>query len=423
MEVELNENERWEDLDHVLLRTSPLAGMGFTGEIQGKENLFNTTKILVLGAGGLGCEMLKDLALSGFRDIHVIDLDTIDLSNLNRQFLFQQQDIGKPKAEVASRFIMERVPGCKVTPHHCALETFDQEFYSQFQIVISGLDNIPARRWLNSMLVNIVAIDDDGNPDPKTIIPLIDGGSEGFKGQIRVMIPRFGSCFECQLDAFPPETKFPMCTIRNTPRNPEHCIEYAYAVQWPRDHENVKADGDNPAHIQEIYENALERAKSFNIEGVTYMKTQGMVKNIIPAIASTNAIIAAGCVNEAFKLITQASNYLNNFTIYNGVELYTYTFEYEKKPDCLVCGTSSVKYTGSKDMLLKDFIEFLKSDKNFKLVHPSIRKFREMIYMKNNPDTFANLEKKMGELFENGDELTLTDKAIPSVLRLKVFFN
>lgn len=65
------------------------------------EKSITDSRLLVVGAGGIGCELLKNIVLTGFKDIEVIDLDTIDVSNLNRQFLFQKQHVGKSKSSVA----------------------------------------------------------------------------------------------------------------------------------------------------------------------------------------------------------------------------------------------------------------------------------------------------------------------------------
>ncbi|RUP50503.1 hypothetical protein BC936DRAFT_138839 [Jimgerdemannia flammicorona] len=279
---------RWKHISKVLDRPGPFTEEGWTGGQETKDFL-HACKILVIGAGGLGCEILKNLALSGFRDIHVIDMDTIDISNLNRQFLFRQADVGRPKATVAAEFVMKRVAGVNVTPFYGKIQDKDPDYYAQFQLVICGLDSIEARRWMNATLVGLV--DEDS---PESMKPLIDGGTEGFKGQARVILPTISSCYECSLDMFNKPTTFPICTIANTPRLPEHCIEWASVLEWPKVWGDVKYDTDNPEHITWLYNTALARAKQFNIQGVTYSLTQGVVKNIIPAIASTNAIIAGG---------------------------------------------------------------------------------------------------------------------------------
>jgi len=100
--------------------------------------------------------------------------DTIDISNLNRQFLFRESDVGKPKAEVAAAFVMKRVKGVKITPFYGAIQDKDEAYYMQFNLVICGLDSVEARRWINATLVNMVDME-----NPESLKPLIDGGTEG----------------------------------------------------------------------------------------------------------------------------------------------------------------------------------------------------------------------------------------------------
>lgn len=128
---------------------------------------------------------------------------------------------------------------------------------------------------------------------------------------------------------------------------------------------DITLDTDDPEHITWLYQKAAKRAHEFNIPGVTYSMTQGVVKNIIPAIASTNAIIAASCCNEAFKIATNSNPPLglpetNNYMMYSGDEsIYTYTFEHLKKDDCPVCGNLAKEIEVKKDWTLQEFIEHL----------------------------------------------------------------
>eukprot|EP01138_Halocafeteria_seosinensis_P003397 gb/GECG01003473.1/.p1 GENE.gb/GECG01003473.1/~~gb/GECG01003473.1/.p1 ORF type:complete len:518 (+),score=59.58 gb/GECG01003473.1/:1-1554(+) len=438
--------------------TGSLPMAPFEAGEKGWENV-RRARVLVIGAGGLGCEMLKDLALSGFHDIHVIDLDSIDLTNLNRQFLFRMKDVGKPKAEVAARFVEKRVPDVSVKAHVGKIQDKGTEWYRQFDIIISGLDNIEARRWINAALCSFVETDEEGdiagpegmhnrilNPQRESekddngeeiarnmFIPLIDGGTEGFKGQCRVIFPCATPCFECTIDMFPPQTTYAMCTIAETPRRPEHCIAYAMMVEWNKYFPTKKLDSDSPDDMNWIYEKALERAKSFGISGLTYMGTLGVVKNIIPAVASTNAMIAASCVNEAFKLITLASQSLNNYFLFvgdaqNGVFGNCETLDRKEAGACLACRQPRKTVQVSKVKTLGDIIEEdLRGDSQLQLKDPSIMKAGKALYSPRPPaakeQTKPNLEKRIGELVEDGEVFVVTDAIFPAGVSLTLTFH
>jgi len=95
------------------------------------------SKLLVIGAGGIGCELLKNLVLTGFEHIEIIDLDTIDVSNLNRQFLFRARHVGQPKAVVAREVVLGLNPRAAETivAHHANIKEpqFGLDYFQQVE--------------------------------------------------------------------------------------------------------------------------------------------------------------------------------------------------------------------------------------------------------------------------------------------------
>ncbi|KNC55172.1 NEDD8-activating enzyme E1 catalytic subunit [Thecamonas trahens ATCC 50062] len=404
------------DLDHLLTRSGPFANAGFEACVELREFVHSSVRVLVIGAGGLGCELLHSLAKSGFGELEVIDMDTIDVSNLNRQFLFRAADVGKYKADVAAAFVEARCPGVS-----------DDAFYRSFNLIIAGLDSIKARSWISAKLVSLAATDASGAVDMSTVIPLIDGGTEAFKGQARVMLPRISACFQCSISAFPPQRAFQLCTIANTPRKPEHCIAYAMNVLWEAEFGSDRVlDKDSVEDVTWVMTAAAARGAEYGITGITYQLTQGVMKNIIPAIASTNALIAGACVLEAIKIATNCASYLDNWFMYIGDSgINTRTFAWERDESCSVCGLCRItKVVSGRFMTLGELRSSLVDDAALQLVSPSLRGGGKTLYMETGPLkklTQANLDKTLSEVVSSGTEISVTDANGAVVLVTVVF--
>ncbi|KNC55600.1 SUMO-activating enzyme subunit 2 [Thecamonas trahens ATCC 50062] len=173
-----------------------------------------STRVLMVGTGGIGCELLKNLVAAGFANIECIDFDAIDVSNLNRQFLFRKAHVGRPKSEVARESALRFNPDANIVAHCGSI--FDAQFgtayFSSFGLVFNALDNLPARRHVNRLCLS-------------TNTPLIESGTAGYLGQVTVIRKDATECFECQPKPTP--KTYPVCTIRTTPSAPIHCIVWA----------------------------------------------------------------------------------------------------------------------------------------------------------------------------------------------------
>ncbi len=205
----------------------------------------------MVGAGGIGCELLKTLVMMGFLQIEIIDLDTIDLSNLNRQFLFQKQHIKQSKAKVARESALKMNPDAKIIAHHASIfdRQFNLEWFKSFDIVLNALDNLAARRHVNMMCM-------------AAKVPLVESGTTGYLGQVTFHLKNVTKCFDCEPKPTP--KTYPVCTIRSTPSAPIHCIVWAKShlfVQLFGEEEEEEGSGESNPALETDNQQVLENLK------------------------------------------------------------------------------------------------------------------------------------------------------------------
>lgn len=188
-----------------------------------QDKIANHRQFLV-GSGAIGCEMLKNWSMIGLAAgpkgiIHVTDLDTIEKSNLNRQFLFRAKDLGKFKSEVAGAAVAEMNPDltgkilAKQEPVGESTENiYDETFFDSIDGVTNALDNIKARLYMDQRAVFYQK-------------PLLESGTLGTKGNTQVIVPHLTESYASSQD--PPEKETPSCTIKNFPNAINHTIEWS----------------------------------------------------------------------------------------------------------------------------------------------------------------------------------------------------
>lgn len=211
------------------------------------QTILGNLKYFVVGAGAIGCELLKNFAIMGVGcgngKIYVTDMDLIEKSNLNRQFLFRAHDVQASKSETAAKAIKRMNPNVNVEPQTNRVcpeteQVYNDEFFENLDGVANALDNVDARVYMDRRCVFYKK-------------PLLESGTLGTKGNTQVVIPNLTESYSTSQD--PPEKSIPICTLKNFPNAIEHTLQWArdlFEGIFKQTPENVKAFLEDPTFLE-----------------------------------------------------------------------------------------------------------------------------------------------------------------------------
>lgn len=238
-------------------------------------------KIFLVGCGALGCEYLKGLALMGActspdAKLIVTDMDRIEVSNLSRQFLFRQTDVGNPKSSTAARVVKGWNPELQVEALEKGVGTdsedfFNDAFWGGLNLCWNALDNVLARKYTDRCCLWYN-------------LPLLESGTLGTKSNSDVFLPTLTKSYNDGTESDANENQIAMCTLRSFPYLPIHCIEFAkqayfadYMEFAPTQYEAMRKDKDGFFEQLEAMSDAEQFKALKLIKGFIGIQSSGKV--------------------------------------------------------------------------------------------------------------------------------------------------
>ncbi|MEM1943411.1 MAG: ThiF family adenylyltransferase [Candidatus Caldarchaeum sp.] len=313
-----------------------------------------SARVLVAGVGALGCEAAKNLALMGVGELLLVDNDVVELSNLSRQMLYVDEDIGKPKAELAEQRVRRMNPLVHVVGMHKDVRNIGEDVFSEFDVLVSCVDNWPTRRWINSMAVELGK-------------PLVDLATDGYYGNVQTIIPRQTACIECHAEALIPlEVQAAECSLRR--RKPEDLVselrDRGIAVGLDEAAElfnhNIKTLYDIKYAPQKVVDGLSPELKNL------VNRLRSLLNPKIPAVLSISATVAGLGVFEVVRVLHDGSlgRSLSGLLVYDGLNGRVSRVRLARNELCHVCGSDSdkpVEMTAHPHERVVDFLERISS--------------------------------------------------------------
>ena len=204
----------------------------------------------MIGAGAIGCEMLKNWALMGVAcgekgKLHITDMDRIEKSNLSRQFLFRNKDINEFKSAAAAKAVVDMNANMTVVPYQEKVGSdtehiFGDDFYDKLNGVCTALDNVEARLYVDQRCLFYR-------------LPMLESGTLGTKGNTQIVIPNVTENYGATRD--PPEKSIPVCTLKNFPNQIQHTLQWArdyFEGEFKQSGEDVNSYLSNPDYAESL---------------------------------------------------------------------------------------------------------------------------------------------------------------------------
>ncbi|MCS7142647.1 MAG: ThiF family adenylyltransferase [Aigarchaeota archaeon] len=288
--------------------------------------------VTIVGVGALGCELAKNLALVGVGKLVLIDNDVVELSNLNRQSLFTDRDIGRPKVSVARDRLRDMNPFVGVEEYYSDVRSLPESLFDGSAVVCSCLDSWGVRRWLNSLCVELRKV-------------LVDGAISGFFGNVQVVIPMKTSCLECHgQNLIPADERMAECTLRR--RRPIELVEDLSKV-------GINIDGGLAERLFELNIKTVYDVKYTKLELLgdklpgdikeKILDMRDKLKPRVPAVQSVSATIAGMMTTEVLKVIhgNSLGPPLKSLLVYDAIYNRVTKVRLKRREGCVICGVKT----------------------------------------------------------------------------------